>query len=213
VQDVGEHEFDASRRRFLTLAAPVAAGGLAAFLAACGSSSDPQTAEDKSSDAEAPKGAGDIEIVNYALELEHIEADFYDQVVEAGVLSGATGELFKEIQQNEHEHVDALTALVKKLGGTPGEPPGTQFPLGSGAATVIDVAATLENVGAAAYLGQAAIIENRDVLAAALSIHTVEARHAAKLNRLAGREFAPDGSFASPLTMEEVAVAIQPFVV
>src|SRR3954463_13906028 len=112
LQDQGAVEENASRRRFL-LAAPVAAG--AAFLAACGSSSDPQTAEDKSSDAKAPKGGRDLEIVRYALTLEYIEADFYDKVVEAGIFSGATGDLFKEIQQNEHDHVEALTALTKKL--------------------------------------------------------------------------------------------------
>jgi rubrerythrin len=211
LQDVGGHEVDASRRRFLQLAAPVAAGGLAAFLAACGSSSDPQTADDKSSDAQAPKGGQDLEIVNYALLLEQIEADFYDQVVEAGVLSGAAAQLFQEIQQNEHEHVDALTALARKLGGRPEPPPATNFPIGKGGSGVIRLAATIENIGAAAYLGQADIIENREVLGAALSIHTVEARHAAKLGRLAGRSFSPDGSFASPMSMEEVNSAIEPF--
>jgi rubrerythrin len=213
VQDVGGVEIDASRRRFLSLAAPVAAGGLAAFLAACGSSSDPQTAEDKSSNAAAPIGGQDLAIVKFALTLEYIEADFYDKVVQAGIFSGATGDLFKEIQQTEHEHVDALTALAKKLGGKPDERPITRFPLGSGAATVLRVAATLENVGAAAYLGQTDMIENREVLGAALSIHSVEARHAAKLNRLAGRDFAPDGSFASPLEIGEVKNAIAPYVV
>jgi hypothetical protein len=210
VPDQGEVEVNASRRRFM-LAAPVAAG--AAFLAACGSSSDPQTAEDKSSDASSPRGGQDLEIVNYALTLEYIEADFYDQVVDAGIFSGARGDLFKQIQQNEHEHVDALTALSKKLGGHPPEKPATQFPIGSGAGRVLDVAATLEGIGAAAYLGQLDSIENRQVLAAALSIHTIEGRHAAELNRLAGRNPFPDGAFASPLDMDEVNNAIQPFVV
>jgi rubrerythrin len=210
LQDQGVVDGNASRRRFL-LAAPVAAG--AAFLTACGSSSDPQTADKKSTDASAPKGGQDIKIVNYALTLEYLETDFYDQVVEAGLFSGKTGDLFKLIQQNEHEHVDALTSLVKKFGAKPAERPATQFPIGSGAATVLDVAATLENTGAAAYLGQADMIDNREVLAAALSIHTVEARHAAKLNRLAGRNPFPGGSFASPLSMDDVSNAIQPYVV
>ena len=199
-------ETDASRRRFLQLAAPVAAGGMAAFLAACGST------EDKSSDAQAPKRGHDLEIVNYALTLEYIEADFYDQVVEAGLFSGAVGDLFKLIQGNEHEHVDALVALAKKLGGPVAEKPATQFPIGGGRSTVLDVAATLENTGAAAYLGQADAITRKDVLAAALAIHSIEARHAAKLNRLAGRDFAPDGAFANPMAMGEVMDAIQPFI-
>jgi rubrerythrin len=217
VEDLGGIETsagaDASRRRFLKLAAPVAAGGLAAFLSACGSSSDPQTADAKSSDAQAPTGGQDFEIVNFALQLEYIERDFYDQVVSAGLFSGAEGDLFKLIQENEHEHVDALTALAKKLDGRLTERPQTNFPVGSGRSTVLGVAATLESTGVAAYLGQADAIENREVLAAALSIHSVEARHSAQLNRLTGTAFSPDGAFASPLNMDEVNSAIQPFVV
>jgi rubrerythrin len=217
VQDLGGIETsagaDASRRRFLALAAPVAAGGLAAVLSACGSSSDPATADAKSSDAQAPTGGQDFEIVNFALQLEYIERDFYDQVVGAGLFSGAEGDVFKLIQENEHEHVDALTALGKKLNGRLTERPQTQFPLGRGRAAVLDVAATLESTGVAAYLGQLDSIENREVLAAALSIHSVEARHSAKLNRLAGTDFSPDGAFASALNMDEVNNAIQPFVV
>lgn len=207
MRDHGAEGLNASRRRFLA-AAPLAAG--AAFLAACGSSSDPQTAEDKSSDASAPKGGEDLKIVNFALTLEHVEADFYDKVVAAGIFSGATGDLLKSIQEDEHQHVAALTALVKKLGGTPAERPVTRFPLGRG---TLGLAATLENTGAAAYLGQIDTIENREVLAAVLSIHSVEGRHAAKLSRLAGQDPFPDGSFASSLDMEEVSSAIEPYLV
>ena len=199
----------APRRRFLQ-AAPVAA---AAFLVACGSSSDPQTAEDKSSDADAPRGGRDKEIVNFALKLEYIEADFYDRVVEAGVFSGAEGDLFKLIQGNEHEHIDALLALAKKLDGPVQEKPVTQFPLGGDRGKIISLAAQLESVGAAAYLGQADAIASREVLAATVSIHTVEARHAAKLSLLAGDDFSPDGAFATPQSMEEVENAIEPFLV
>ena len=44
------------------------------------------------------------------------------------------------------------------------------------------LAATVENLGAAAYLGQAGNIKSKEILAAALAIHTIEARHAATLN-------------------------------
>jgi rubrerythrin len=209
---VEEARADASRRRFLQLAAPVAAGGMAAFLAACGSSSDPQTAKNGATAAASPKGGQDLQIVNYALTLEHLEADFYDKVVQAGVFSGAVGALFHEIRDNEREHVAALTALAKKLGGRPAQAPQTRFPLGAGPRKLLRLAATFENTGAAAYLGQADQIENREVLAAALSIHTIEARHAAKLTRLVGDDFCPDGAFASPQTMEEVMNAVAPYI-
>ncbi len=217
VQDPGGIETsagaNASRRRFLQLAAPVAAGGLAAALSACGSSSDPQTADAKSSNAQEPTGGQDFDIVNFALQLEYIERDFYDQVVGGGMFKGAEGDLFKLIQENEHEHVAALIALSKKLDGRLTERPQTKFPLGSGRSALLQVAATLESTGAAAYLGQLDSIENRDVLGAALSIHSIEARHAAKLSRLTGADLSPDGAFASPLNMDEVNNAIQPFIV
>jgi rubrerythrin len=186
---------------------------MAAFMAACGASSDPETAKNKSSSAAAPIGGEDLQIVNYALTLEYVESDFYDKVVGSGMFSGKVGDLMKMIQTHEHDHVSALEALAKKLNGKVADRPQTHFPLGGGPGSVLRIAATLENTGAAAYLGQVDSIENKEVLIAALSIHTIEARHAAKLNRLVGREFTPDGAFASPMEMGEVMDAVSKFIV
>jgi hypothetical protein len=212
-KEAEESHEDASRRRFLQLAAPAALGGMAAFMAACGSSSDPQTADKKSSDASAPIGGQDLDIVNYALTLEYVESDFYDKVVGSGMFSGKVGDLMKTIQSHEHDHVSALEALAKKLNGKVAERPQTHFPLGGGPRSVLRLAATLENTGAAAYLGQVDAIENKEVLIQAISIHTIEARHAAKLNRLVGRQFTPDGAFASPQDMGEVMDAVSTYIV
>jgi hypothetical protein len=82
-------------------------------------------------------------------------------------------------------------------------------------------AATVENLGAAAYLGQAGNIKSKAILAAALSIHSVEARHAAALNELVGRGFGgkgglegslPDGPFGKPMDMASVLKAVAPFI-
>jgi hypothetical protein len=204
---------DGGRSRRAALGA-ACGGALALTLAACGSSSDPQTADAGASDAASPKGGHDLEIVHYALTLEYIESDFYDEVVDGGYLSGDAGELAKLIRQNEHEHVDALEALARKLGGSPPERPDTQFPLaGGGARDTLRMAARLENIGAAAYLGQVDRIANREVMAAALSIHSVEARHAAALARLLGWDYTPDGAFASPRNMGEVLDEARQFIV
>ena len=90
--------------------------------------------------------------------------------------------------------------------------PKTQFDL-TDAATVLQTAADVENLGAAAYLGQAAAIESPAVLAAALSIHTVEARHAAALNTLTDQVITPDGAFAVPADAQTVLDSVQPFIV
>ncbi len=92
--------------------------------------------------------------------------------------------------------------------------------LQGGAEEVLATAARVENVGAAAYLNEAAQIQGEEVLAAALSIHTVEARHAAALNEAAGIGFTgadqfegsiPDGAFAAPADRDTVMSEIQPF--
>ena len=74
------------------------------------------------------------------------------------------------------------------------------------------LAATVENLGAAAYLGQAGNIKSKEILAAALAIHTVEARHAATLNSLLKMTPTPDGAFARPMSMAEVLKAVKPFI-
>ena len=51
---------------------------------------------------------------------------------------------------------------------------------------------------------------NKDLLAAALTIHSVEARHAAALAVAAGVDPSPQGAFAQPETAVNVIQALQP---
>ncbi|MEA2308238.1 MAG: hypothetical protein QOI65_524, partial [Thermoleophilaceae bacterium] len=153
----------------------------------------------------------DLGIVGYALTLEYLEADFYAKVIESGLFKGAQLDTIKQFGDQESQHVDALTATVKKLGGKPAPKPKTKFPLDD-AMSVLKLAATVENLGASAYLGQAGNIQNKEVLAAALSIHTVEARHASALNTLLGKGVTPDGAFAKPASMADVLPKVKPFI-
>lgn len=197
----------ASRRRFLKM---VGGGGGAAafsvFLAACGSSKKKQKA------TPAPSGTNDLKIVNYALTLEYLEAQFYSDVIASGLFKGKQLALLQKFGNTESQHVVALVAAAQKLGGKPAPKPKAKFPL-KDAKSVVQLAATVENLGAAAYLGQAANIQSKEILAAALSIHTVEARHAATLNTLVGKSVTPDGAFGKPASMEEVLPQVKPFIV
>ena len=74
------------------------------------------------------------------------------------------------------------------------------------------MAASVENLGAAAYLGQAPRIKSKEVLAAALSIHSIEARHAATINLVLKKSPTPTGAFATPVTMSQVLAAVKPFI-
>jgi rubrerythrin len=216
-----------SRKRFLKMAGGGAvATAFAAFAAACG---DDESGGGSGSGASSGSGSqpmamsGDLEIVNYALTLEYLEADFYEQVIDSGVIADAkVASLAKSIGENEQEHVVALRKTAESL-GKPAAKPRTDFAsvLEAGPEKILQTAATVENLGAAAYLGQAGRIKDKDILAAALSIHSVEARHAAALNELVGRGFRsregklagsiPDGAFAKPMTMDEVLEQIKPF--
>jgi len=217
---------DLERKRFLKMAgkrmgAGAAATGLAAFIAACGSSSSSSSTASSSSSA-APaaasgtstsgtgSGSGDLAIVNYALTLEYLESQFYAKVATSGLFSGKTLSLLKSFGAEEDQHVIALKKVATSL-GTPATEPMGKFPLAS-ASSVAALAATVENVGAAAYLGQAGNIQSKEILAAALSIHTIEARHAATLNTLIKKSPTPDGAFAKPMTMAEVMAVVKPFI-
>src|SRR4051794_4077045 len=201
-----------SRRRFFALGGGTSA---AAFLAACGGNDDTSTTSTSSTadqDTASQFGEGDLGIVNYALTLEYLETAFYNDVAKSGLFKGDDLALIKFIADTEQQHVDALTATAKQLGGKPAAEPKAEFPLDD-AMSVLKLAATVENLGAAAYLGQAANIESPDILAAALSIHSVEGRHAAVLNVLTGEPPTPDGAFAKGADMQTVLEAVQPFLV
>lgn len=215
---------DLERKRFLkmagrTMGSGAAAAALGAFIAACGGSSSTSSSSagaaassssSSAGSASSQSASGDLGIVNYALTLEYLESQFYDKVAASGLFSGATLSMLKGFGAEEHEHVAALKATATKLGKPAAEPTG-KFPL-QNAAQVAKLAATVENVGAAAYLGQAGAIQSKEILAAALSIHTIEARHAATLNTLVKLSPTPNGAFAQPMTMSQVLAIVKPFI-
>ncbi|MGI8749896.1 MAG: ferritin-like domain-containing protein [Thermoleophilaceae bacterium] len=210
-------EDQSSRGQFLKLAGGTgAAGALAIFIAACGGDNKKKDSSGSGSSGKKPKAdKGDLAIVNYALTLEYLESDFYQQVIDSGeVKTKAVVEVAKTIAQDEMEHVQALTATVEQLGGKPAAKPKGKFDsvLAGGEKKILATAAVVENLGASAYLGQAGKIKSKEVLAAALSIHTVEARHAAVLNQVIGKSIVPDGAFAKPADMATVLKAVKPFI-
>lgn len=195
-----------ARRKFLKMMGGAgAAGALSLLLAACGdddssssgSSSTPATSSGTTTSAPAMGappasfGDGDLGIVNYALTLEHIEADFYAQALKSGIFKGTKYAKYAPtltiIGKHEADHVVALMGVANKLGKA-APAPKTDFSavFDMGPDAVAGLAANVENLGAAAYLGQAANIKSPEILAAALAIHTVEARHAAALNLVVG---------------------------
>ncbi len=163
-----------------------------------------------------------ISTLNYALTLEHLENTFYATGLETFTSAdiealGFTPDVvtyIAEIGAHEAAHVETLTAVITDLGGEPVEQ--GEYDFGDALtdpAVFIATAAALENTGVSAYTGAAQyLIDNDDLLTAALTIHGVEARHAAYLNILNGENPFPE-AFDPPLTPAEVLEIAGPFVV
>jgi rubrerythrin len=201
---------DVDRKRFLKIAGSAGAVSFGAFaLAACGASKSSTTASTATA-AGASATKTDIGILNYALTLEYLESEFYGKVIASGLFSGKVAATIRDFGRQEATHVEALKGAVEKMGGTPAANPKGEFPITS-ATQVAELAYTVENLGAAAYLGQAPLIQSPEVLATALAIHSVEARHAATLGTLVKKSITPDGAFAKPAEMSTVLAAVKPF--
>jgi rubrerythrin len=161
------------------------------------------------SQAFAQGKGGDVDILNFALTLEYLEADFYRQ---AGKLSlkGQYKSLAKEFGANEQDHVDAIAGTIKQLGGKPVKSPTFAFGLKT-EKDFVKLAIILEDTGVSAYNGAAPMIQSKDVLAAAGSIVQVEARHAAALRYLDGMD-PTRGAFDTTLSKGAVLKAVKPLI-
>ena len=160
--------------------------------------------------AAAAQAGGDVDVVNFALTLEYLEAEFYRRAAELD-LGSELQVLADEFGNHEQEHVDGLVATVEELGGTPAERPKFAFPMTT-RADFEKLAVTLEDTGVSAYNGAAPAISDKRILAAAGGIVQVEARHAAALRLATGEDPSPD-TFEPSLEREAVLRRVEPFIV
>jgi len=157
----------------------------------------------------APAGAqsaSDVNILNFALTLEFLEAEFYTRAERAGALKGRLRRFAQVVGEHERAHV---AALQDTLGGSAVKKPkfdfqGTTDEPQLFAATAI----TLEDTGVAAYKGAAPSIQSGAVLTAAIGIHSVEARHASWIRHILGQPPSPE-AFDMPMSVSQVLAAVQ----
>lgn len=138
-----------------------------------------------------------VGVLNFALTLEYLEAEFYNQATAANVIPSANRAYIAPITRDENAHVAFLKSVITSLNATPVSKPNIDLSGGNGSgngpykaaltdfATFLTVAQVFEDTGVRAYKGQAPVLlGNEVVLTAALSIHAVEARHAAAIRQL-----------------------------
>ena len=161
--------------------------------------------------AAKPSRKQDVAILNYALTLEYLEAAFYKQAVEQGRFAGEVGAFASLVADHEAAHV---AYLKRALGSSAVKSPRFDF---ADTTTNEDkfkaTAFALENTGVKAYSGQATNILQPAVVKAAVSILTIEARHAAAiaaiLGKIPGKDgITPDGAFDKPLSRSAVLKAV-----
>jgi hypothetical protein len=170
----------------------------------------------RQTNTESSNFTDDLDVFNYALTLEHLENAFYrdgleqfdaDAFEEAG-FDAEVRENLELIGQHEQDHVEAIVAAIEAAGGEPVAEAAYDFGYAD-VAGFLAVAQALETTGTQAYTGAA---PDKRLLTAALTIHGVEARHAAYLNEITGADVPFPGALEPGLTRDEVLAIAGPFI-
>jgi hypothetical protein len=160
-------------------------------------------------------GKGDIGILNFALTLEYLEAAFYNEATanqrKSSFVKDKQAQVFlKTVTADENAHV---AFLKKALGSKAVAAPKVDFgDTTADEASFIKTAVALENTGVGAYSGQALNISSPAYVAAALSIWSIEARHASVAGLLlkpTPSSLTPNGPFDKPKTAAQVLKAVE----
>lgn len=157
----------------------------------------------------------DLDVLNYALTLEHLENAFYKQVLASGKLQGNAMAYLRTIGAHEQAHVDALTAAIQQAGGAPERERRSYNFAALGdintADGILRVSEMLEATGVKAYDGAARDIKDKSILATAGAIVQVEARHVAVIRALINPNANPvPNAFEEMMRPQEVVDLVGP---
>lgn len=218
-----------SRREFLADSAKVGGGALALSAAGGGvaAAKDDEKDGDDGSDGERQGNASTVDVLNYALTLEKLEATFYERGLATYNPSDFEQAEFAQacenppdksiharlvdVRDHEQAHVDTISATINDLGGQPVS--GLEFEFSHENPTeFVELGAVLEATGVSAYNGAINLLDSEELLTAAATIATVEGRHSAYLNDLTGSSPFPR-AFDPARPMAEIKEKIAPFIV
>lgn len=165
----------------------------------------------------APRDVTDVDVLNFALTLEHLENAFYteglqklgeDAFAGAGYPSWVRSR-FEQVREHEATHVAALKAA---LGDVAVQACTYNFPYND-PKSFAALSMALETVGTSAYMGAAQLLQNKDTLTTAASILTVESRQAAWVGSAVLKGTPWDGPFETPLSPDGIYSLASQFIV
>jgi len=146
----------------------------------------------------------DVEVLNLLLAVEYAEAAFYSQALDGGALKGELRSFAEQVLDHERQHLDLVKGV---LGNAADGEPGYHFgDAVADADAFVEAAGRLEDLAVAAYNGQAGNV-SPEAFAAAARIVSVEARHAAWIRSIAGRDPAPNTT-DEPMTAKQVRAGL-----
>lgn len=182
------------RRRFLRLGGTALLGGT--LLAACGGGGGSDDERTSPTAVTAPTGPEmgpelDVVLANTAISLEVLVVDAYQRALDSGLVESAeVAEAMRRFQADHGAHRDALVGLVEAAGAVPYSTPNAVLRAGfvdpqlRTAATEVDllrVVYDLERSAALSYVHATTQLSTAELRQTAISIGSVEARHAALL--------------------------------
>ncbi len=150
----------------------------------------------------------DVAILNFALTLEYLEAEFYAQAVAANRITGETKTFAEIVAGHEAAHVDFLRST---LGSNAVAKPTFDFKgIPADPERFMRTAVVLEDTGVAAYIGQSFRLKKTAFIKVAAQVLAVEARHAAWARDMVGERLPSerDEALNGSANMKQVLAAV-----
>jgi hypothetical protein len=157
-------------------------------------------------EAGASTTANDVAILQFDLVLEYLQAGLYTEAERLGALAPKTLAWARVVGAHERAHVEAIKRLLGRRKTVPS--PGFNYRnVTSNEAAFIKTAVAFEDLTAALLKWQAPRLDSRSIVSAAVSLHSVETRHAAWIRHLVGLRPATS-AFDKPASQQKMAELI-----
>ncbi|KAJ3866098.1 ferritin-like domain-containing protein [Lentinula novae-zelandiae] len=176
-------------------------------------------ATNSSSGSNTVVSEAEIQILNCALHIEHLEDALYTEglsrfsvqdFVNNGLEPWMYGRL-QEILEHEEAHVEFLKSVVSEAGGKPVERCVYNFSY-SDPRSFVELASKLETIGTAAYHGASAMLTDERYISASGAMFAIEARHSGWIDSSVRKVSAWSGAFGVPLNCGQVLTLILPYI-